>query len=340
MRPTFRFLLFIMPLGLTLAPVAPMSAQRAQNGGDFSQNPQAKPLPAGTILVKGAWAGASDSVTPLPEGGSVAASTYNNKYFAVTYPLPPGWTQKYYGPPPSDSGYYVLAQLRPAGTGDKMGTRGTILITAQDVFFALTPAGNALELMNSAQEKLEPDYKVERPLAPVSIANHAFVRFDYFSPVAQLHWYVLATQIRCHVVQFVFTSNDTQLLENLIRDLNKINLPAEASPILGNGGGDAPVCIKDYAREENIIERVDPVFTERRFNSIPVRIIIDKDGKVKHVHFLSAFPDQAKSITDALHQWRFNRYLSNGQPAEVETGIMFGRVPPSTPSSATGAVNE
>jgi hypothetical protein len=290
----FRLLLLIMPVGLSLALVAPTQVKAApQNGGDFSQNPQAKPLPAGTILVKGAWASASDSLTPLPEGGSVAGNTYANKYFALTYPLPPGWTQKYYGPPPSDSGYYVLAQLRPADTGDKMNGRGTILITAQDIFFALTPAGNALELMNSAQEKLDPDYKAERPLTPVSIANHTFVRFDYFSPVAQLHWYVLATQIRCHVMQFVFTSGDTQLLENLIQDMNKMNLPAEASPILGTGGGNAPVCIKDYAREENIIERVDPVFTERGFNSIPVRIVIDKEGKVKHIHFLSAFPDQA-----------------------------------------------
>ena len=87
--------------------------------------------------------------------------------------------------------------------------------------------------------------------------------------------------------------------------MNKMSLPTEASPILGNGGDGAPVCIKDYARPENVIERVDPVFTERRFNSIPVRIIIDKDGKVKHIHFLSAFPEQAKSITDALRQWRF-----------------------------------
>lgn len=342
MRPALRFLFFVLPLGLIIfALVAPTLARRAvQNGGDFSQNPQAKPLPAGAILVKGAWASASDSVTPLPEGGSVAGNTYTNKYFAVTYPLPPGWSQKYYGPPPSDSGYYVLAQLRPADTGDKMSSPGTILITAQDIFFALSQAGNALELMNSAQEKLDPDYKVERPLTPVSIANHAFVRLDYFSPVAQLHWHVLTTQIRCHVVQFVFTSGDTQLLASLIHDMNKIGLPAEASPILGTGGSDAPLCIKDYAREENIIERVDPVFTERRFNSIPVRFIIDKDGKVKHIHFLSAFPDQAKSITDALHQWRFKPYLNNGQPAEVETGIMFGRVAASAPSSPTGAVNE
>ena len=53
--------------------------------------------------------------------------------------------------------------------------------------------------------------------------------------------------------------------------------------------------------------------------------VIDKEGKVKHIHFLSAFPDQAKAITDAMGQWKFKRHLRDGQPVEVETGIMFGR---------------
>jgi len=56
------------------------------------------------------------------------------------------------------------------------------------------------------------------------------------------------------------------------------------------------VCVKDYARDENVLQRVDPVFGERRFNPAPVRIIIDKQGKVKHTHFLSAFPDQVKPL--------------------------------------------
>jgi hypothetical protein len=295
-----------------------------QDGGDFSQNAQAKELPTGVILVKGAWSSASDSTTPLPEGGSVANDIYSNSYFGFTYTLAPGWTQKYYGPPPSDGGYYVLAQITRPDT-NKGPTQGSVLIAAQDLFFTLAPAANALELMNYTEDRLQPDYRVERPLTPVTIANHSFVRFDYLSPVAELHWYVLATQIRCHMVQFVFTSRDTKLMESLIQEMSKMKLPPEAGPILGTGGDDAPLCIKDYARAENLMERVEPVFTERRFNAIPVRIIIDKEGRVKHIHFLSAFPDQAKSITEALSQWRFKLYLRDGRPVEVETGIMFGR---------------
>jgi hypothetical protein len=338
MRSTLRRFLGSLVLFIALFSGAPTALP--QDGGDFSQNPQAKKLPTGVILVKGAWSSASDAVTPLPEGGSVTNNAYGNEYFRLTYPLAPDWTQKYSGPPPSDSGYYVLAQLRPADT-NKGTSRGSILIAAQDLFFTLTPATNALEMINYTKESLKADYKVEQPSTLVRIADHSFVRFDYVSPVAELHWRVLATQIRCHLVQFVFTSRDTKLLESLIQELNKMNLPAEASPILGSGGGDVPVCIKDYARAENIIERVNPVFTERRFNPIPVRIIIDKEGKVKHIHFLSAFPEQAKTITDALLQWRFKPCLRDAKPVEVETGIMFGRAPRlPAPSAATDVAED
>jgi len=70
------------------------------------------------------------------------------------------------------------------------------------------------------------------------------------------------------------------------------------------------------------------VLTQQRYNPIPVRIIIDKAGKVRHIHFLSAYPDQQKVISDALKQWQFRPYERNGQRLEVETGVMFGAASP------------
>jgi Gram-negative bacterial TonB protein C-terminal len=74
-----------------------------------------------------------------------------------------------------------------------------------------------------------------------------------------------------------------------------------------------------------VLEREDPVFSEARFNPVPVRFVIDREGRVEHIHFLSAFPEQAKSISDALSQWRFKPYVLDGQAVEVETGLLFGR---------------
>jgi len=140
---------------------------------------------------------------------------------------------------------------------------------------------------------------------------------------------VLATQIRCHTLEIVLMGRNPKALQELVLDMSsKMKLPAEASSTGGTGGGNVPVCIKDYAAGDNVIERVDPVLAQRRYNPIPVRIIIDKAGKVRHIHFLSAYPEQEKAISDALKQWQFRPYERNGQRVEVETGIMFGAAPP------------
>jgi len=201
-----------------------------RNGGDFSDNvsPSATKVPAGVILVKGAWSSASDSVTPVPEGGSVTNHVFTDQYFGMTYALPPEWEEKYKGPPPSDSGRYVLAQLRPVDTFK--GARATILVTAQDMFFNPLPGSTALDLINYSKDHLQADYKVEMPPTPTKIVDRPFTFFAYWSPVAELHWYVMATEIRCHTVEIILSSRDTKFLENLVLDLSKMKLTAAVSP--------------------------------------------------------------------------------------------------------------
>ena len=286
----------------------------------------ARGVPKGVILVKGAWWSASDSVTPLPETGKIENNTYRNAYFGMNWKLPRDWTQKYEGPPPSDQGRYVLAQIVPGDTYTGP-TRGSVLITADDLFFTPFPVTHGEELVDYTKENLQQYYKVERPPTQMTIGGRSFRFFAYWSPAAGLHWYVFGTEIRCHAVEIIVSSSDTKLIQDLIQDLNAMKLPPEDAQA---DGDTVPVCMKDYAAGQNVISRVDPVFTERRFNAIPVRIVIGKDGKVKHIHLISAFPDQAKAITDALNQWTFKPHMRNGQPVEVETGILFGtpRRPP------------
>ena len=304
---------FLLLIGMLVSSTAGAQGPLPQQG------PVLQRVPENVILVQGAWSSASDTVTPLPEGGKVSTASYDNPYFGLTVPLPAGWRQKYEGPPPSDSGYYVLAQLRPADPSHEKA-RGTLLVAAQDMFFTTTHAAGPLELINYTRDHLQADYRIERPPSNVTIAGRDFVRFGYVSPVAGLHWMFFATQIRCHVVEFIFTSADTPLLENLTRNLGGLKSQPERPAT-------EPVCIKGYVSAENILERVDPVLTENKYNQVPVRVIIDREGKVKHIHFLSAFPSQSQAIAAALSQWRFKPYLRNGQPVEVETGMLFGHVP-------------
>jgi len=265
----------------------------------------------GRYSGESAWSSASDPTTPVPEGGKATEHEYHNNYFQLTYPLAAGWKQKFEGPPPSDRGYYVLAEIEPADA-----RLGNLLIEAQDSFFSAT-SSNATELVSYTAAHLRADNQVERPPTEVTLAGRQFVRLDYVSPVTELHRTLLVTQIRCHTVQFTFTSTDPRVIAHLIDGMSAMTLADAASPL----------CIEDYATGTNVLNRIDPILTDRRFNSIPVRFVIDTSGKVKFVHFISSFPDQARIITDALQQWRFKPYLLGGKAFEVETGMVFGAQP-------------
>jgi len=261
-----------------------------------------------------------------PEGGSVANGVYSNPYFALSYPLPAGWTEGLPGAPPSETGYYVLNSPKP-GAAFLGPAKGAILIAAWDLFFVPRPAANAMDLVKDMQMHLAPDYSTKTPAAKVNIAGHSFAQLDYAAEAAQLHWKVLATEIRCHMVEFVFTSTDTALLDSLVQDMSRMKLPREADAVAGTGGGAAPACVKDYATANNVLHKVDAVMVGPRFTVVPARVIIGVDGKVKHIHVISGFPEQAQSVRDALAQWVFKPYTRQGVPAEVETGIVF-KFPP------------
>lgn len=296
---------------MVVAGVTVMSQAFGQGGGDVGA------IPPETLLVKGAWSSASDSVTPVPEAGTVASQAYVNDYFGLTYPLPAHWARKYEGPPPSDSGYYVLAQILPPETHDG-SLLGSVLIVAHDLFFTPVRAGDVLQLVNDTRDHLSAGYRLEQPPERIWIHDRSFVRFGYVAPATGLHWYILATEIRCHVVEFIFTSGTTAVIKSLVHDFGNATFSTPT----------APLCVGDYATEANVIETVEPVLYEHRFHPIPVRVVIGKEGKVEHIHFLSAFPSEAKSITEALAQWRFKPYTSEGHPVELETGILFGRAAP------------
>jgi len=327
---------FVLLMLLLLIWINVSRAQNARGSTTHSLEPAQPPtkVPSNVILVKGAWSGSSDSSTPVPESGVVSGGVYTNEYFGLRYALPNGWAETYQGPPPSDNGRYVLAQIQQAST-----TPAQLLITAQDLFFSDARIHDAIQWAAYEKDNLQSDYKLELPITQMTIAGRPFSFFSYWSPVAQLHWYVLGTEIRCHTLEFVFSGRDTRALENLVQQMNKMSLPVDGSALTGASGTSFPLCIKDYAESQQLLRRVDPILTEHKFNAVPVRMIIDTHGRIKHIHFLSAFPDQQKAITDALKQWKFQPYLDHGRPTEVETGVMFGRGETGQAEQGTSTVN-
>ena len=66
-----------------------------------------------------------------PEDGKVIGGVFVSDYFNLSYRLSDELTEGLAGPPPSQSGYYVLGTWTP-----KRDFAGTVLVVAQDMFFA------------------------------------------------------------------------------------------------------------------------------------------------------------------------------------------------------------
>lgn len=298
-----------------LLPFANLSAQ-GFSGQNFPLSPPASRSPdqsaKATVFVGlGLTSYTSNPQLPVPENGSLVGDTYRNGYFDLSYSLPKSWIESVKGPPPSATGYYVLSQLKASGN------KGTMSISASDLFFLLQPADNAIEFLQHTRTSLPAVLTVEKEPSEFAIGQRRFARLDYTG--AEIHWSIVATEMRCHIVQFVFVSRDPQLLDILVHSLDARSLP----PDTGMDDQRFPVCVKSYASDANVLHKADPASVGPKFSSVPVRIIIDKQGRVEQIHVISGFPEQAKSISDALSQWTFKPYVRDGQAREVETGLLF-----------------
>jgi Gram-negative bacterial TonB protein C-terminal len=268
--------------------------------------------------------GTVTSRMPLPEDGKVLGGIYVNDYFDLSFPLPEGWTEGLQGPDPSDTGYYVLGELIPESEPS-----ATILIAAQDMFFASKPppypppqagegrVGVAELVRDFRQAMSEVDgMRIDREPTEVKVADRLLYRVD-FSGVG-LYRAAFTTEIRCHAVSFNLTARDPGLLADLAASVDKLSTAGKqesSSPV--------PFCVENYAVPESLLRRVEPVAVGPKFTPIPVRIIVDSDGGVKHVHVIRATDEQRKSIEDALRQWKFKPYRLNGRAVEIETGLVF-----------------
>ena len=223
--------------------------------------------------------------TPNPGDGRVASGVYTNAYFDLALPLPAGWTEGEAGPPPSQSGYYVLGTLVPKGEFN-----GTILVAAQDMFFAPKSLADATAMTQDFRDNMAAvdGMTIDREISELTIAGRLVHRVD-FSGVG-LHRAMLAADIRCHVVSFHLTTRNEQQLDKLAESLNKLSFAG------GKSARAAPLCIKDYAVADNVLRRVEPTMAGPAVGPIPVRIVIGTDGGVRHVHVIRASDEQRKAI--------------------------------------------
>jgi hypothetical protein len=247
-----------------------------------------------------------------PEDGKVAEGRYTNEYFKIAYPLPADWSKDREGPPPSYSGYYVLTALKGSGRV------GTMLIAAQDQFFAAEPLNRSAEMVDRLRRSISEidGMTVDREPEEMTISGARFTRLD-FSGVG-LYRMVLVTESRCHFVSFNLTTADPEERASLAQSLDALSLAEPGDPAHA-----VPICVKNYATPGHLVSRIDPTPAGPKFTSVPVRIIIGADGRVRHIHVIRGSVEQKEKIAAALAEWRFKPFVLEGRPVEVETGLTF-----------------
>ena len=257
--------------------------------------------------------GAGTSQRANPEDTKIRNGVFTSPYFGLSYPLPQGWTEGLAGPDPSYSGYYVLRTFVPAG---KLSAR--MLIAAQDMFFAAKSYDDLAAAANDIRQAMSEieGMTIEREPSAVKIADRLLQRLD-FSGVG-LHRAMFVAEVRCHMVTFNLTARDPEQLASLAQSLDKLSFASGR-----DAAASTPVCIKDYATGDNLVERVEPESVGSTAMPIPVRIIIGTEGTVKHVHAIRATAMQRRSIDEALRQWKFRPHEIDGRAVEVETGLEF-----------------
>jgi hypothetical protein len=246
-----------------------------------------------------------------PEQGTVRDGAYVNAYFGLAYALAPGWAKGLDGPPPSNAGLYVLSSFDGPGEA-----RPSMLIVAQDLFFSPKQFASVEDAANDLRVSIGtiPGMTIDPAPADVRTAGHEFLSVSYHAGGIYRVW--LATELRCHLLTFNVTSTDETTARIIALSLADMSLlPATDASL--------PVCIKGYVTLQTLIHRVDPAPVGPAFMKLPVRFIIGRDGHVRHVHVIDAFPEQRRAIEEALMQWRFRPYEVRGRPAEVETGFLF-----------------
>jgi hypothetical protein len=242
-----------------------------------------------------AWHGSAATVPmPNPDDATVADGVFRSRYFDLSYPLPSGWMEGLAGPDASGSGYYVLGTFVPAGE-----LSGTIVVAAQDIFFATAPLEDAMAMADEfGRSMVRVDgMQIDRP----PVFRSTFI-----------------TKLRCHFLSFNLTAKSPEFLSALAHSLNNLG-PAEDTQATKID----PVCISGYANADHLLTRIDPPPISPSFTSIPVRIVIARDGSVKHVHVIHATAAQRDGIETALSGWKLRPLNANGVATEIETGVVI-----------------
>ena len=87
------------------------------------------------------------------------------------------------------------------------------------------------------------------------------------------------------------------------------------------------VRVSEGVAQALLVTRVQPVYPPlarqaRIQGTVVLRAIISRDGSIENLTLVSGHPMLVPAAIDAVKQWKYQPYLLNGQPVEVDTEVL------------------
>lgn len=122
-------------------------------------------------------------------------------------------------------------------------------------------------------------------------------------------------------VQVNFFIGPTPAAENIAED----PLGGPPAPQSSNDPGTPKrVRVSESIMQALLVHKVDPVNpgpSAHTQNPVVLKAVIDRSGAVKYLQVVSGQPPLVRPAIEAAKQWKYQPFLSNGDPVEVETTV-------------------
>jgi periplasmic protein TonB len=111
-----------------------------------------------------------------------------------------------------------------------------------------------------------------------------------------------------------------------------IDAAAASAPPPNLGGSTAPkpvlqrVKISEGVSLGLLVKKVDPVYPSSALHmhvegAVQLLATVSKNGDITEIKVLKGEPQLSKAASDAVKHWKYQPYLLNGEPVEIQTQI-------------------
>lgn len=270
-----------------------------------------------------------------PQLGTFQDQTYSNDFFEFSFPLSRDWVSETQlmrsrvAQSAQSSGMYVLL------AAVHIPQQTTVLeADSSFVLSALQSGGNNCQQYLSAVANNLQSHKQAQgrgTIAPVTFGGRAFYRADFVFKERPNHRTFICTESKNYLLQWNIDGLSDSAVDSAVTTLKAIGAAKSdtdsVEPLTFPNGGHIPrVKVAQGTSEGLRIKAVQPVYPDqaRRAHiqgTVKLNAVINKTGDVEDLEVLDGPIDLVVSAVNAVRQWKYQPYSTNGKPVEVSTEI-------------------